>query len=191
MSQIKVDGRMTHKNKIVLRHAMIDLETMSTHPDAAIVSMGVVPFDPRYGKIAKKKLYMEFDWENQNRKIDEKTLQWWENQSPEARAALNGLDTLESGLEALCDFLPPDVKVWGNGSLFDIGMLENAMRQYNVDFPWKFWNVLDCRTVLAMYEAKRGGLNKTANRQGLHNALEDAIFQARCINKMWKELLAE
>ena len=35
------------KKMQMLRHAMIDLETMATTQDAAIVSIGVVIFDPR------------------------------------------------------------------------------------------------------------------------------------------------
>jgi exodeoxyribonuclease VIII len=81
--------------------------------------------------------------------------------------------------------------MWGNGATFDISMLEDAYRQYEIEIPWKFWNVRDCRTVLDMYESIRGGFNKTVNRQGAHNALDDAKFQAQYITMMWSRLLGD
>lgn len=36
-----------------LRHVMIDLETMGTTPQSAIVSIGAIVFDPRYGRMSK------------------------------------------------------------------------------------------------------------------------------------------
>jgi hypothetical protein len=40
-----------------------------------------------------------------------------------------------------------------------------------------------------MYESARGGFNKTTNRKGCHNALEDAKFQAGYITMMWNRIL--
>lgn len=173
-----------------LRHVMIDLETMGTKPNSAIVSIGAVIFDPRYGKVSDKTYYSELDWESQGREICKDTAMWWESQSSEAREALHGIDDLENSLKELAAFLPKDAKVWGNGSLFDIAMLEDAYRQHNIDIPWKFWNVRDCRTVLDMYESKRGGFNKKSGGV-LHNALDDAKYQASYITMMWSKLLGE
>lgn len=172
------------------RHVMIDLETMGTTPDSAIVSIGAVVFDPRYGIVTDKVFYMELDWESQNRLIDQETVEWWAEQSEEARAAHYGLDDLDEALTLLAQWLPKDAKVWGNGSTFDISMLEDAYRQLNIEIPWKFWNVRDCRTVLDMYESVRGGFNKKSGGT-LHNALDDAKYQAKYITMMWSKLLGK
>lgn len=174
-----------------LRHVMIDLETLGTTPDAAIVSIGAVVFDPRYGKISEKTFYSELDWENQSRHICPETQEWWTKQSPEAQEALSGLDDLDTSLRELASWLPKDSRVWGNGPTFDISILEDAYRQYNIEIPWKFWNIRDCRTVLDMYESSRGGLGKSTNRVGAHNSLQDAIYQAKYITMMWSRLLGE
>lgn len=174
-----------------LRHAMIDLETMGKVPGMAIVSIGAVIFDPRYGKVSDETFYVELDWENQDRFICPETREWWSKQSPEAQEALYGLDDLDSALRQLASWLPPDVKVWGNGATFDISCLEDAYRQLEIEIPWKFWNVRDCRTILDMYESSRGGFNKSSNRKGAHNALQDAIYQAKYITMMWTKLLGE
>lgn len=95
-----------------LRHVMIDLETMGKVPEMAIVSIGAVIFDPRYGKVSKETFYMELDWESQDRFICPETQEWWSKQSKEARSALDGLDELEESLIALAEWLPKDCKVW-------------------------------------------------------------------------------
>lgn len=172
-------------------HVMIDLETMGTNPDSAIVSIGAVIFDPRTNKVGIKpntQFYRELDWEAQERAVCPDTKLWWSKQSVQARSALNGLDCLEEELMALADWLPTDCKVWGNGSIFDIAMLENAYRQYDIEIPWKFWNVRDCRTIKDLYEFSRGGWDKTAGGNA-HNALHDAIYQAKYICTMWNKIL--
>lgn len=169
-------------------HVMIDLETMGTTPDCAIVSIGAVVFDPRYNVVTKNTFYREIDWDSQGRKIDPGTLQWWQDKHPKAKEALNGLDDLSEVLEQLADWLPRDAKPWGNGSTFDISFLEHAYRQHDMEIPWKFWNVRDCRTIKDLYESARGGYDKKSGGT-LHHALDDAIFQAQYINEMWKSIL--
>jgi hypothetical protein len=174
-----------------LRHVMIDLETMGTTPDSAIVSIGAVIFDPRYGVINMPGFYVELDWDEQGRGVCPKTQEWWNQQSEEVRSALDGIDELRPILRDLAKWLPKDCKVWANGPTFDISMLEDAYEQFSMYIPWKFWNIRDCRTILDMYESKRGGTNRAMVRENLHNALSDAIFQAEQVNKMWSKLLGD
>jgi len=175
------------KNK--LRHAMIDLETLDTIPSAKIVSIGAVIFDPRYGKISDDKFYTLVDINAQPERTHSKdTLEWWNKQPTNVQKQLKGTTSLEDALEDLAFYLPKDCKVWGNGATFDISMLEDAYRQLGIEIPWKFWNVRDCRTVLDMHESSRGGFNKKSGGT-LHNALDDAHYQAQYINMMWRKLL--
>jgi len=169
-----------------LRHCMIDLETMGVKPDSAIVSIGAVIFDPRLNKIGDK-FYIELDWKNQDRVIDPSTKEWWKGQSTKAKKALHGKVSLEDALDELGFFLPPDCKVWGNGATFDISMLEDAYNQLDMEIPWKFWNIRDCRTINDLYESMRGGFNK-ASGGVLHNALDDAYYQAQYISMMWQKI---
>ena len=172
-----------------ISHAMIDLETMGVVPGCAIVSIGVVIFDPRINVVTNKTFYRELDWQNQDRFIDPDTMtKFWDKQPEDIREALYGLDDLEEILVELGEFLPKDCKVWGNGATFDISILENAYLQHNMETPWKFWNVRDCRTIKDMYESARGGFDKKVGK-GAHNALHDAIFQAQYVCEMWKALL--
>lgn len=180
------------KNVHMPNHVMIDLETMGKTPESAIVSIGAVVFDPRTGKIGKEysgmTFYAELDWDFQDRLIDPDTEAWWKKQSEQAREALHGIDDLEDVLKGLAVWLPRDAKVWGNGSIFDIAMLEHAYRELDIPVPWKFWNVRDCRTIKDLYESSRGGWNGKIGGEA-HNSLQDALYQAQYICSMWNKIL--
>lgn len=174
------------------RHVMIDLETMGLTPDSAIVSIGAVLFDPRYGIDDFDDFYAELDWKGQKRTIDDGTYRWWHDPnkvSPAARKALKGSEELYDVLTELTLWLPQDAKVWGNGATFDITMLEDAYRQHGQEVPWKFWNIRDVRTIKDLYESARGGFDKKSGGT-LHNALDDAKYQAQYVTMMWKSILA-
>lgn len=174
------------------KHAMIDLETMHTTPDAAIVSVGVILFDPRFNYVAPKSkgLYFELDWKNQGRTIDQSCItNFWDKQPSTVRQALLGSYDLEEVLFEIDLFLPKDCKVWGNGATFDISMLEDAYRQFDMEVPWKFWNIRDQRTIKDMYDSVIGSFGK--DFKGVpHNALDDAYNQAKDVCAMWRAILA-
>ena len=101
------------------------------------------------------------------------------------------MDALYDAIKELAEWLLKDCKVWGDGATFDISILEDAYLKYGIEIPWKSWNVRDCCTVPDMYKTKRGVFNKTVNRKGVHNALEDAKFQAQYITMVCNRLLGE
>jgi DNA polymerase III epsilon subunit-like protein len=177
--------------KITPSHVMIDLETLGTEPGCCVISIGAVAFDPRGNILTKNTFYSELDYIDQQDMgltVCPETRKWWQEQSPQAQEALQGIEDLGDALKELAEWLPDDCKVWGNGATFDISILEHCYRVYNIEIPWKFWNIRDCRTVKDMYESHRGGWDKKAGGTK-HNALDDAIHQAKYINKMWKSLV--
>lgn len=172
-------------------HVVIDLETMGTIPGSAIVSIGAVQFDPTVGILTDRTFYRELDWQNQKSSgfiVDPNTCAWWDKQSSDVRQALNGLDDLNDVLIEFLEWLPANVKVWGHGSIFDIALMEHCYRRFNIDIPWKFWNVRDTRTIIDLFETKRGGINNSF-KGTKHNALDDAIHEANLMIKMYKSLL--
>ena len=58
---------------------MVDLETLATTPDAAILTIGACKFDPRGNNITDQ-YYERIDLDSQNRRIDENTIEWWSKQ---------------------------------------------------------------------------------------------------------------
>jgi hypothetical protein len=179
---------MTTKN-----HCMIDIETLSTRPNAPILSVGAAFFDPMTGEVGET-FYRRVDIASAMKfgAADPETIRWWLKQNDEARLEIaKSGEPLDEMLNDLNTFYNKgyDAKVWGNGSGFDITILEYAYhRCLSQNAPWPFWNVRDVRTVVQLAE---GLVKKPAaftKDKVAHNALDDCIFQIGYVSKMWAAL---
>ena len=157
-------------------HIMIDLETMGTRPNAPIIAIGAVAFDPDG---VHDEFYAVVDLADsvaEGGVMDPSTVLWWMKQSDEARAEF---DRPGKPLGfALGDFREWVSKydisgVWGNGASFDNVILSEAYRRMGNDAPWPFWKDRCYRTMksLSSIKMQRSGAH--------HNALDDARDQAR------------
>ena len=175
---------------------MVDLETLGQGQTAAIVSIGAVTFEPTTGKIGSE-LYVIVDAESAGKygQIDASTVSWWMQQSEDAREVFSAKKrkTLEGALDLFTYFVEMNTdrpRVWGNGASFDNVILGNAYRATGKEQPWKYYNDLDVRTVVALGKAIGIDPKKTMKREGTHhNALEDARFQAKYVSKVWQALV--
>jgi len=161
---------------------MIDLETMGTGPDAAIVAIGAVEMDFQHSKIGRT-LYQTIELQDAIRYggvMEPATIMWWMRQSDQARAALMvnpmpvypALRELGDWMGHLSDYR--QLRVWGNGSDSDNVILARAYQRSNMLLPWTYPNNRCYRTLMALYpdiQAERAGV--------AHNALDDAMSQAR------------
>jgi hypothetical protein len=82
--------------------------------------------------------------------------------------------------------------VWANGINFDISILEHMYGQVGLHVPWKYNAVRDYRTYVKSFDWVSP---KTTYHNGTkHNALDDAIYQARtlyeCQTKVNKAVIA-
>lgn len=166
-------------------HFVLDLETMSTSPNAAIAAIGCVRVEQ--GEIVDE-FYERVDLESSRAMggdIDTPTLQWWLTQPHEARQEVSGelpaID-IEIALCSLLNFMrrggitDDQPLVWGNGSSFDNVILGSAYQRARIPLPWKFWNDRDLRTLLALYPQSK----KAITFEGIkHHALNDARHEAR------------
>ncbi len=165
----------------------IDLETLATTPDSFICAIGAAAFDINTGEIIDDfYLSISLKYLQPNRVIDPDTVRWWLTQSDAARGELTAATNIFRLSEVLGQFYTwvnqfPNARVWGNGATFDISILENA---FNYRPPWKYWNVMDMKTVLAL--AKSRGYQKPAFTGVKHNALADAQYQAKIISECWR-----
>ena len=164
-----------------MQDVMLDLETMGTANDAAIVAIGAVEFDVVGGTVGEV-FYYPIDLGSsvaEGGVIDASTVMWWLRQSDAAREALsNRGDTLHirQGLHSFTAWLSArgqDVRVWGNGAAFDNVILAQAYRRMGLPVPWAHWNDRCYRTVKALYPDIK------IQRMGVHhNAGDDAVSQA-------------
>ncbi|HDH3191166.1 TPA: 3'-5' exoribonuclease, partial [Escherichia coli] len=105
-------------------HLMIDLETMGKNPDAPIISIGAIFFDPQTGDMGPE-FSKTIDLETAGGVIDRDTIKWWLKQSREAQSAIMTDEIpLDDALLQLREFIDENsgeffVQVWGNGANFD------------------------------------------------------------------------
>jgi exodeoxyribonuclease VIII len=168
-------------------HAMIDLETLATSPQATVLTVGGVKFDPYSDVEPHSEFYFRLDTEGQDRDINEDTLAWWGRQDPKAQEEAFGEEnrvTAEDFLSTLPKWMNGVDVLWGHGYGFDITILEDMLRQVGRSIPWQFWQVRDSRTLFAMMKQDpRKGM-----QTDLHNALADAFYQAKGVQLAYEEL---
>jgi len=182
-----------------MNHVMLDLETMGQGNNAAIVAIGAVFFEPTTGEIGDT-FYRKIDLGSaaQFGEIDPSTVLWWLKQSDEARAEITSNDAVELKhaivdftvwLHAKCERINNRV-VWGNGSSFDNVILSNAFKALGYGKPWRFWNDRDVRTVVELGRTLKGFDPKRDMpfKGTAHNALDDAIHQAKYVSAIYKAL---
>lgn len=172
---------LLNQEELNATHVMVDLETLSTAPDALIVSIGAYKFSFKEDSAQKSTFYLPIDVTKvyPNRyTVDVRTVQWWMRQSKEAQVVFNDANsvTLPSALTQLADWINSfgsEVRIWGNGANFDNVILRNAYTQEGIKAPWKYAHDRCFRSLTALLPSV------PLERKGTHhNALDDAIYQA-------------
>jgi len=168
-------------------HLMIDLETLATTPNAAILTIGACLFDPR-GTDVHSKFYERIKLESQEdygRTINEDTLQWWSQQDPQIQedAFGEGVDRIDlrDAMKKLYTFGLGTSNVWSHGSVFDVVIIEDICRSFQQAVTWKFWEVRDTRTLFDL-------AGVSVRIEGKHNALTDAVAQAKAVQESYAKL---
>lgn len=181
-----------------MKNVMVDIETISTKPNAAIIAIGACDFDIKTGE-PNETFYANIDWNSNlvfNRHVDLDTVQWWMKQSESARMALFEGESQSFG-GALVNFAKffKNVKgqfIWSHAT-FDERILDNAYEILNFKKPWTYRDIRDIRTFMgSLPQNVHDDIWKTTPRAGTHhNALADAMFQCRYVSKAWQYLNGE
>lgn len=164
-----------------MNHVMLDLETMSTAPNAAIVAIGAVCGEETFYLTINLQSCVDYGLH-----IDANTVCWWLQQCAEARKDVaTGTYALHHALEVFSSWLSElpegDTYIWGNGADFDNVILANAYKATGLDLPWSHRNNRCFRTLKAMYPNIKHTFDGIA-----HNALADAFNQARHLEAILK-----
>jgi hypothetical protein len=182
------------KERKQMKDVIIDIETLSTLPNAIILTIGAIKFN-RFEKLKEfddyETLYIRIDiksCQNVGLKSDISTVKWWKEQNKDIRyEAINHPDrkSIQEALIELSNFISNSHFIWSQGS-FDSVILENAYRACKIDIPWKFWNIRDSRTLfdimnidLKMIEYKK---------ESVHNALIDCYRQLIATSNAFQKL---
>ncbi|MFV3039513.1 3'-5' exoribonuclease domain-containing protein [Escherichia coli] len=193
---IKVNGH--HKITSTSRtcdHLMIDLETMGKNPDAPIISIGAIFFDPQTGDMGPE-FSKTIDLETAGGVIDRDTIKWWLKQSREAQSAIMTDEIpLDDALLQLREFIDENsgeffVRVWGNGANFDNVILRRSYERQGIPCPWRWSNDRDVRTIVELGKAIDFDARTAIPFEGVrHNALDDARYQAKYVSAIWQKLI--
>nr|WP_241391054.1 3'-5' exonuclease [Serratia proteamaculans]ULG15524.1 hypothetical protein 465p1_00119 [Serratia proteamaculans] len=173
-----------------MNNIMIDIETLGKKRGCPVLSIAAVQFDLQTGNIGETfyermscDAALSYGWPEIS------TLEWWDKQSDEARdAAFNGERHPVSVAAELRAFLQRAgggrCIPWGNGSVFDITILEGWFDRVDplVDakgddiYPWKFWDIADLRTLVRLSGIDAKAIPFAGEK---HNALADALHQVK------------
>lgn len=175
--------------------ATIDMETLSTEHNAALLSIGAVIHDFGTGQKVDT-FYANITPESSiaaGLDVSESTKAWWAKQGQAAQ------DVLSVDQRPLRDVLV-DFSQWlarhgvqyaiGNGPRADNQWLESACKAVGIQSPIKYWGDLDMRTLTFIGTHILGFDHWHNTFKGVkHNALHDAINEAEFCNAVFQKLI--
>ena len=170
-------------------HAMIDLETLSTNPNAIILTIGGVKFDPYTIAEPSQGMYFRVDVDKQTsmgRDVMQDTVDWWSKQPKEISDEAfsdDNRESLDDMIKKINKFSVGVDVFWCQGPLFDYAILQDIYKQLGYPVPWQYWQIRDSRTLFSLVPK-----DPNEKRTGLHNALEDCYFQAKKVQRVYKQL---
>ena len=165
---------------------MLDLETASTRPDAAILSIAIVPFNLDGSVNTEMKYVANVDLTScflEGDHIDADTQSWWLRQPPAARLQLlaAGKCTIRQAINEAYKYLAGlaeqyELIMYSRGMDFDFPILDHAMRKYAEpqELPYKYWNKRDVRTILATVGISKDDVPRVGDA---HIAISDCLTQ--------------
>ena len=172
---------------------MIDLETLGTRPDAAIIQIGAVLFEPLFGgKILNGKGFNRHVLvQDGGGTIDHGTVCFWLAEKSAAKMAeelSTKADFLGHVLQAFVDWpvKAHDLSweaitgVWASPSDFDIPIMKSAFARTGMSVPWDRRATRDARTLFNLV-----GGRPEIDWAGFvaHDAYDDAVGQAMQVQK--------
>jgi len=181
----------------IIRNVMIDTETLSLCPDAAIVDVGAVYRDASGLACMFECSVSPRQYSVQHREfhIDPKTIAWHkQNNRANLDEYFRSEETPQSMAGKLVDFLEQakeggqyELKIWCCGTDFDIPKLEHLLSPSRGvhKLPWKYSNVADYRTLRDLFPA---AMRKVPRNENKHGALSDAVHQFLVLEEILKGL---
>lgn len=194
-------------------HVMLDLETLSTRSDAAIIQIAAIAFDidtgelgPRFNAYVNESCLVGAKVGH----IDVSTVGFWMRQKfgPTLGATITDEDEQRGLAEALNEFdqwfanlaedtcehdatpvveLSEDISLWSHGAGFDIPILASAYARAEVgDVPWHYRAPRDTRTLFALAPGGMPRPPKDATRE--HDAQYDCEYQISQVVEAWGQV---
>jgi len=178
-----------------MKHIMLDLETLSLKPTAAIVAIGACFFDPFESYVHEDDtFYITVAPASSiaaGSHVDGDTIAWWMKQENSVRMSTFHCAPvpLVDALQAFAGFAwrsQEPVAIWGNGATFDNVVLRSAYEACKLDAPWVYKNDKCYRTLINLIRKETRPEYVTVGNY--HNAKDDAVSQALHLQKIYRVL---
>lgn len=178
-------------------HLMLDLETAAIAPDAAILSIAIVPFNLDGTVNTEVKYVANVDLTScflEGDRIDSDTQRWWLRQSPSARIQLltAGKCPIRQAINEAYKYLAGlaeqyELVMYSRGMDFDFPILEHALHKYAEpqSMPYAYWNKRDVRTILATAGISKDDVPRVGDA---HTALSDCYTQIAQVQAAYGKL---
>jgi hypothetical protein len=182
---------------------MVDIETLGTKSDSTIIQISSVAFNiitgdyiAKFNKIADISKNKDYEMN-----VTGDTLKWWLNTDKELLTKLlnSGIGSSTELLESFNQYLIGlsslgELHLWGNGILFDNKMIQHQLDGIGLNYPIKYKNDRDLRTLVDLTCAKLGLTEKQLRERyydpalAPHDAFNDVINQINLAVNCYKEL---
>ena len=173
---------------------MVDLETASIKENAAILSWAMVAFttdgsecniEPFYRTVNLTSCFMA------GMDIDRGTQDWWQQQSPESRAAIlqaDGENIFSVSYDAHCWLSALaesyDLYMWCRGIDFDLPKIEWCFRKFlEQNAPYKYYHKMDVRTVLEFMQIDQSAFPFEGIK---HHSVDDCRHDIKMVQKAYQ-----
>jgi hypothetical protein len=170
---------------------MLDFETLADTPNAAILSMAAVPFNLETGEMGNE-FYEYINLQScldAGMEVTGNTFYWWLTKSEDARMEIASndkrrhLDYIPSAFRAWVATVrqslgEKDLRIWGNGAKFDLGIIDNIFRKTHTINPFDFRKERCVRT----YASLRPDIMASFEYKGTkHHPVDDCRNQIRYV----------
>lgn len=167
-------------------NCMLDLETVSLANNPGLLSIGACMFN---NTEILRVFYMTVDLEScLSVGLDQSklTMDWWQSQPDDVRKeAFSGGTPLRIALMKFKKWYGKNVPIWSHGAVNDTVWLDSAYKACDMSVPWFYRNVNCYRTMINQFPPDVWVYPEIA-----HNALEDAIAQAKTLQGIIRKLHA-
>ena len=164
---------------------MIDIETLSTASDAAIMAIAAVPFSRLDGPHPSYYCWkISLESAIQHGSLEADTIEFWINRGPILQNECS--EALGNVLSDLSSIIGDDTKVWSKGPGFDMAILKSAFRSCNIPIGWKYYNERCVRTVMDLAGLKSKDIELPVgfiHDFGKHDPIYDCYMQVEAVVK--------
>lgn len=171
-----------------MKRVMIDIETLATSKQAAVLSIGVAVFDDQS---ILDTAGWACDLEHLHGDINPQTVGWWMKQNESAREfSFTGKHHPLSVASELRPYISDAEEVWANDPDFDCVILQHwweRMPRLNA-WPVSFRKYRSVRTMMMLANRYYVGTDHVWTGATVHNPIEDAACQARAVIEVFEAL---